>query len=171
MRSQYQLTTLSGQEIEIYLAPPHQFFLEQQQELIPDLVTSATFLILFLQRSSISLREFNCNVTKEKDRLRANFIRFGYELIFSLRDRSYQSDLFDPRTGYPLLSQPGKLTIDDNAVVKALLNFSVTNYQGCSLLSHPIWNHDVYPATIATSAPHKLLTSLIENHPRLPGNK
>lgn len=171
MRSQYQLTTSSGQEIEIYLASPHQFFLAHQQQLLPNWNTPATYLILFLQRSSISLKELNLNVTQEKDRLRENFIRCGCELIFSLQDQGYQSDLFDPRTGHPLLSQPGKLTIDDNAVARALLNFSVTSYKECSLLTHPIWNHGVYPATIATTAPQNLLTSLIQNYPRLSGNK
>jgi len=165
MRSQYQLVTLADQGIEIYLAPPHQFFVEQQQQLIPNWNFPATCLILFLQRSSISLKKLNLNVAQEKDRLRANFFRFGCELIFNLQDQGYQSDLFDPRTGYPLLSQPGQLTIDDNAVVKALLNYSVTSYNDCSLLTHPTWNHCVYPATIATTAPNELLESLIENYP------
>ena len=167
MRSQYKLATPSDQKIEIYWASPHPFFVEQQQQLIPNWDNPATYLILFLQQSSISLKEMNLNVTQEKDRLRANFIRFGCELIFTLQDNGYQSDLFDPRTGYPLLSQPGQLTIDDNAVVKALLNYSVTSYNDCSLLTHPTWNHCVYPSTIATIAPNELLESLIENYPNI----
>lgn len=163
MRSQYQQAKFSNQNIEVYLAPPHRFFLEQQEQFIPHWNFPVTFLILFLQKSSISLKEFNPNVTQEKARLRSNFIRFGCELIFTLKDKGYQSDLFDPRTGYPLFSQPGKLTIDDNAVVKALLNYPVTSYKDCSLLAHPIWNHCIYPSTIATTAPNDLLEFLIKN--------
>ena len=69
MRSQYQLETLSDQKIEVYLAPPHQFFGEQQDQLIPNWKFPVTCLILFLQQSSISLKEINPQVTQEKDRL------------------------------------------------------------------------------------------------------
>ena len=157
MRSQYNTKASSDGEIEIYFDSPHQFFVDRQQQFLTSWNISATYLVIFLQRSSISFEQSDIEVIREKDKLRARFIRLGCGLIFDLLDRGYQSDLFDPRTGYPLLSQPGELTLDDNAVVKALLNYQAIAYQNCSLLNHPLWGHNIYPATIATSAPQDVL--------------
>jgi hypothetical protein len=152
------LNTSSGKEVDVCVASPHQFAIEHQKQLLAGWETPISYLILVLQQSSISLKESTFEVAAEKDRLRVEFIRFGCSLIFALQDRGYSSDLFDPRTGYPLLAPQG-MTWDDNAVVKALLNYPVVNYQQCSLITHPIWEHHVYPATIATSAPQALIES------------
>lgn len=165
MRSPFSLKTWqkpSGKEVQVYIAAPHQFVIDHQQELLADWNLSPANLILFLQRSSISLKESSLEVAQEKDILRQDFIRFGCNLIFALQDRGYKSDLFDPRTGYPLLTRPGALRLDDNAVVKALLNYPVISYKSCSLIVHPLWGNYVYPSTIVSSAPHSLIESIID---------
>jgi hypothetical protein len=155
------LNTSSGKEIDLCVASPHQFAIEHQQQLLTGWETSLSYLILVLQKSSISLKESTVEVATEKNRLRVEFIRFGSSLIFALQDRGYKSDLFDPRTGYPLLASKN-MTWDDNAVVKALLDYPVVNYQQCSLITHPIWEHHVYPSTIATTAPQALIESSLK---------
>lgn len=153
----YQTTT---GEILICVAPPHQFLVEHQQLLLNwDLPVS--YLILMLQRSSISFKETSDRVTLEKDRLRAQFLRFGCSLIFALQNLNYQSDLFDPRTGYPLLAPIG-IPCDDNAVAGAVLNYKIVREGSCSLLIHPVWQDRVYPSTIVTSAPQNAIESCIE---------
>ena len=139
-------------KVEVYLASPHQFLLNNQQQLLPDWDIPVNFLIIVLQKSAIALNELSQEVFLEKDRLRTKFIRFGSNLIFALQKHGYKSDLFDPRSGYPLLSRQGELTFDDNAAVKASLNYRVISYQNCSLLDHPTWGNNVYPSTIVTSA-------------------
>ena len=159
MGSQFSLKTYrtsSAREIQVCIVPPHQFAVSQQQQLLPDWNIPLSYLILFLQQSSVSPQEFTIEVTQEKNSLRANFIRFGCSLIFALQDRQYPSDLFDPRTGYPLLASPG-MTWDDNAAVRASLNYPVINYHQCSLLTHPVWQNNVYPGTIVTSAPFDIV--------------
>ena len=148
-----------GKEIEICFASPSPFILQHQSELLLGWQTPIE-LVLFLQESNISFKGYSQEIVAEKDRLRANFLRFGANLIFALQDRGYKSDLFDPRTGYPWLTQQGKITLDDNAVVKALLEYSATNYNNCSLLNHPIWGDCIYPATIATVAPQNVVEPL-----------
>jgi hypothetical protein len=152
--------TMPGKEIQVCITPPHQFIVDHQQELLPDWNVSVAHLILFLQQSSISLQESNTRVAQEKDSLRLEFIRFAGELVYALQDQGYKSDLFDPLTGYPVYTQIGRLTLDDNAVVKTWLNYSVVDYQNCSLLLHPLWNHNVYPSTMVTSAPLNLVELL-----------
>lgn len=148
-------------DMEIFIAIPHQFAKEQQNLFLPSWDRTLSYLILVLQRSSIPLVTTTPQVTLEKDRLRANFISFGRDLISALQSQQYLSDLFDPRTGYPLLSN-SSLIWDDNAAVKALLNYPVISWQNCSLLQHPVWGNNVYPATIATSAPQATIESCLD---------
>ncbi|MEL6910355.1 MAG: methylmalonic aciduria and homocystinuria type D protein [Cyanobacteria bacterium J06598_4] len=148
--------TSLGTKIDICIAPPHQYVVDHQLELLPGWNAPISYLIIVLQQSSVSFAKSSDLVTLEKDRLRTKFLRFGSSLIFALLDRGYQSDIFDPRTGYPMLAQPG-IVLDDNAVVKALLNYPVVDYQKCSLIRHPAWGHQVYPGTIVTAAPQTVV--------------
>ncbi|MEL6928812.1 MAG: methylmalonic aciduria and homocystinuria type D protein [Cyanobacteria bacterium J06600_6] len=141
----------SSKNIDVCVASPHKFLVENQSQLLPDWDNRVNSLILVLQQSSISFQASIPQVAREKNLLRAKFIRFACNLMFALQDRGYASDLFDPRTGYPLFASPGT-AFDDNAAVKAVLNYPVVNYEQCSLITHPRWEHHVYPGTIATVA-------------------
>ena len=155
-------TTQSNKEVQVSIAPPSQFIFERQQQLLPNWNTPINRIILMLQQSDISLKELSNEVIQEKDRLREDFLRWGTSLIFALGDRGYKSDLFDPRNGYPLLAQQGQFPLDDNATVKALLNYPLESHKGCSLISHPTWGYKVYPSTIVTSAPQEIVEALVK---------
>ena len=159
MRSPFKIQ--GSLEREIYLVSPHQFFIDRQQQFLTGWDLPASYLVLVLQRSQVDFKTMNRQVIQAKDKLRANFIRLGCNLIFALLDKGYQSDLFDPRTGYPLLSQPGALTFDDNTAIATLLNYPVVSYQNCSLLTHPQWDYNFYPSTIVTSAPKDIVEKAI----------
>ena len=152
--------TPSNTEVEVCLASPSQFILQHQSELLPEWQTPIEQVVLLLQESNLSFKGSEQEVVVEKDRLRTIFLRFGANLIFALQDRGYKSDLFEPRTGYPWLTQPGSMTLDDNAVVEALLNYPAINYKDCSLLNHPRWGDRIYPGTIVTLAPHSIVEPL-----------
>ena len=150
--------TRSNKEIQIAIAVPHQYVLDHQQQLLPDWNVAISYLILILQQSIVSLEEKSDRVEREKDRLRAKFISVGSSLILELQNQGYQSDLFDPSTGYPR-STRSELALDDNAVVKAILNYPVTRSGQCCLITHPVWGNNVYPSTIATSAPKRAIVA------------
>ena len=150
------------EKAQLCICYPSQFILQHQQELLPEWQTPIAGVVLLLQKSRVSFQEFDRNIVREKDRLRANFLRWGTNLIFALQDLGYSSDLFDPRTGYPLLGQQGKLSFDDNAVVRALLDYPVTSYKHCSLIEHPVWGDRVYPSTIVTTAPRDIIEPLCQ---------
>jgi hypothetical protein len=174
MRSQIYsqiFQTPTGTSVQVCLNRPHQFMIDNQQQLLPNWNTSVTYIIILLQQSRFSLKQISSDVAHEKDNLRTKFIRFGCNLIFSLKDCNYQSDLFDPRTGYPLLTRQGKLALNDNAVVEALLGYPLTSYHNCSLLTHPIWENAVYPSTVITSAPLETLNPIIDGVVALQGWK
>ncbi|MDJ0687774.1 MAG: methylmalonic aciduria and homocystinuria type D protein [Xenococcaceae cyanobacterium MO_188.B32] len=143
-------------EIQIYIDRPSEFIRQNQQRLLPNWNISITCIILVLQKSNFPLENSSYEIEREKDHLRAIFLRFGSNLVFKLREFKYQSDLFDPRSGYPLLSRPGDMTLNDIALVKDLLGFNVVK-QECSLLVHPEWGTAIYPSTIVTSASPEIL--------------
>lgn len=145
--------TSDQREIQICIAPPHQFLLKYQQQLLPAWDTPVVTVILCLQQSAISLEESNHEVTQQKEQLRIKFIHWGCNLVHALQAQGYRSDLFDPRNGYPWFSSPGKLTFDDSAAVHALLHFPLKKSQNCSLIEHPTWKHNIYPGTVVTDAP------------------
>ena len=153
--------TESEQEIHIYIADPSQFIQQNQHRLLPTWTVSITHIILILQKSQFPLENSSQEIEEEKDYLRARFLRFGGNLVFQLGDAQYQSDLFDPRNGYPLLSRCGEITLSDTTVVRDLLGFEVIKQQ-CSLLIHPQWGTAIYPSTIVTSAPLEVITQFVE---------
>lgn len=155
-------STLSGNEIEICIVPPTQFVTKHQHQLLPNWDVLISYLILVLQRSSVSLKNPITKVNPEKNQLRARFMRFGCSLIFALHDLGAESDLFDPRSGYALLANSDQV-LDDNAIVKATLGYQVVSYQQCSLLTHPVWEYKVYPSTIATSASLRVIDFCIDD--------
>ncbi|GAB4546507.1 MAG: hypothetical protein Tsb0014_41060 [Pleurocapsa sp.] len=157
----FNVITPRGTEIQIYIAPPSSFILNHQSQLLPSWKSPIAYVILVLQQSRLSLELSNFDVVREKDYLREQFWRLGSNLIQQLGDRNYLGDLFDPRSGYPWLSPSGTMTLNDNAVVQALLDFPVTSYKNCSLLTHPKWNYAVYPSTIVTNASWEILKSIL----------
>ncbi|MEL6494065.1 MAG: methylmalonic aciduria and homocystinuria type D protein [Cyanobacteria bacterium J06623_7] len=161
MRSQLNISSINsmGRQIDVCVAPPHQFVLDHQAELL-SWNAPIHYLIIVLQRSTLPLHQSGAAISAEKDRLRHEFINFGSQLIALIEQLGYLSDLFDPRTGYPLQAKP-KLPLDDNATVAALLSYPLVRYQQCSLIIHPLWHQNVYPSTMATSAPLKVIETCL----------
>lgn len=79
-------------------------------------------------------------------------MEIGREIAAQLKQRGYLADLFDPKTGHPLLSQPGQIRLDDVAVVQACLGYPTTEVEGCSLILHPNWGSAAYPAVLLSTA-------------------
>ena len=153
---------MSNSRLQIYIDRPSEFIKQNQHKLLPTWDVSISYIILVLQKSNFPLENSSYEIEREKDYLRERFFRLGCNWVFKLRKDRYQSDLFDPRNGYPLLSRPGAITLSDTTVVRDLLNFDVVK-QKCSLLVHPEWGTAIYPSTIVTSAPLEILEPLLQN--------
>jgi hypothetical protein len=142
-----------GQAIQISIHSPSQYICTNRERILPDWKKALSlWVVIVLQQARYELNESTPEVETEKQRLREKFMRFGCDVAFNLRDRGYLTDLIDPRTGYPLLSRPGKIPHDDTAVVKALLHYPVIRNQ-CCVLVHPDWGMAVYPGILISEAP------------------
>ncbi len=143
----------TGQAVQVSIHPPSQYICANCQRILPDWKNQPSFwVVIVLQQSRYELVEITPEIETEKERLREKFMRFGCDVAFNLRDGGYLTDLIDPRTGYPLLSRPGKSPHNDTAVVKALLNYPVIQNK-CRVLVHPDWGMAVYPSILISVAP------------------
>ncbi|AKG23055.1 methylmalonic aciduria and homocystinuria type D protein [Calothrix sp. 336/3] len=147
------LVGANGQAVQISIHHPSQYIRANRDRLFPDWQSQANFwVVIVLQQSRHSMMDITPEVEAEKQQLRENFMRFGLDVAFNLRDRGYITDLLDPRTGYPLLSRPGRIPHDDAAAVKALLGYPAIQNR-CRVLVHPQWGTAIYPSAMISIAP------------------
>ena len=140
---------------------PSSFVVQNLERVLPGWNLPALWVVIVLQQARYELVEINPEIEQEKERLREQFMRFGFEVAFNLRDRGFDSNVIDPRTGYPLLSRPGEIPHDDTAAVQALLGLPVIRNR-CRVILHPLWGKAVYPSTLLTSAPPKLIKPVLK---------
>ena len=141
-----------GKTIQITIHSPSEYIQTNRDRILPDWQNQPSFwVVIVLQQSQWEMLEITPQVEREKQQLRENFMRFGFDVVFHLRDLGYLSDLIDPRTGYPLFSRPGEIPHDDTAAVKALLNYPILRNK-CRVLIHPQWGISVYPSILISTA-------------------
>lgn len=155
------LTTPTGQGVNISIHQPSLFMIQNLERVIPDWNLPVLWVVVVLQQSRYQLIESTDHIEREKERLREKFMRFGFDLAFDLRDRGFLADLIDPRTGYPLLSRIGEIRHDDTAAVEALLGFPVIQ-NNCRVLEHPNWGTAVYPSILMSSASPKTIKPMLK---------
>ncbi len=126
-------------------------------------------LMVILQTCPVSLYEATPAAEYQKRRLRRRSICFIKTLIASLQEAGYAADGFDPRTGKPFYSRPGLLTLDDVAVVQAVLGYSLVASGDCYLIKHPTWGCCVFPTILVSEASPAILAEIA--HRILGGSK
>ncbi|BAY48950.1 hypothetical protein SAMD00079811_65790 [Scytonema sp. HK-05] len=169
--SPIHLVGKTGQAVQISIHSPSQYICANREQILPDWKKQVSlWVVIVLQQSGYELVESTPEIETEKERLREKFMRFGCDVAFNLRDRNYLTDVIDPRTGYPLLSRPGKILHDDTAAVKALLRYPVIQNK-CRVLIHPSWGMAVYPGILISQAPPFLIEWVIRSIAPLHGWK
>ena len=132
--------------------------------LLPDWSLPAASVLLILQKRQSAVLARTREAETDKDRLREQFIKLGRKIARTLGNMGHQVDLFDPRTGWPLLSSAGQCQLDDVAVVCAILGYAMSDKGGCATIVHPIWGRAVYPSTLLSSAPPELVQSVSDSY-------
>ncbi|MDJ0678012.1 MAG: methylmalonic aciduria and homocystinuria type D protein [Calothrix sp. MO_167.B42] len=152
-----------GKTIQITIHSPSEYLQTNRNRILPDWQNQSSFwVVIVLQQSQWEMLEITPKVEREKQQLRENFMRFGFDVVFHLRDLGYLSDLIDPRTGYPLFSRPGEIPHDDTAAVQALLNYPILRNK-CRVLVHPQWGISVYPSILISTADPTIIELTIQN--------
>lgn len=138
--------------IEYSIHIPSEFISTHVCQLLPDWLVPVLSVILVFQHCPVLLVEKTTETEFHKRQLRAQFVRLGRQIVLYLQQLGYQAEIFDPCTGYPLLSQPGPIRLDDVALVHTSLGYPLTETGGCWMIEHPMWGNAVYPSVLFSSA-------------------
>ena len=131
---------------------PSPYLCAHRAQLLPTWTCPIASVLVVLQPFSGELLHRSPQIERQKQRLRRQFLDLSYRLATALQAQGYLAEAFDPRTGWPLLSPPGQVPLDDVAIVRSCLGYPTVNRQGCSVLLHPVWGSSVYPSTLLSSA-------------------
>jgi hypothetical protein len=142
--------------------PPSDYILRHQSRLLPAWPRAIASVLVILQPSQIALLERSPDTEQEKEKLRSHFLEFGRAIAQTLQQQGYLAEIFDPRTGWPVLSARGTLPLDDVAVVRAALGYSADRRGNCRVILHPTLGTAVYPSTLVSSAPVAVLRAIAQ---------
>ncbi|MBE9179269.1 methylmalonic aciduria and homocystinuria type D protein [Oculatella sp. LEGE 06141] len=149
---------------------PSPYLHRHSSQLLPGWSRSISSVLVVLQPCPFALIDRTVEIEQSKHQLRQDFVTFGMRVAARLTQMNQLVELFDPRTGWPMLSAPGSLRLDDVAVVHALLGYDRISSGGCSMVLHPVWGNAVYPAILVSSAHPERLEEVVGAiaHPSAP---
>lgn len=148
--------------IQYSVHPPSHFLSTHWGQLLPDWPVPVASVLVVLQECPIGLLQKNARSEQQKQQLRAKFLAIGAAIATQLEAIGHLAEIFDPRSGLPLRSQPGVVQLDDVAVVQAVLGYTASHQGGCLLIHHPDWGSAVYPSILVSSAPLETLADIAQ---------
>lgn len=149
-----------GVEYSVHI--PSEFIRTQVCQLLPEWLVPVLSVLIVFQHCPVLLAKKTTETEFYKQQLRSQFLQFGRPIVLALQKLGYRAEIFDPRTGYPLLSQPGPLRLDDVAVVRTSLGYDLTEAGGCRILEHPTWGKAVFPSVLLSSAEPDITRAVAE---------
>ena len=142
---------------------PNQFIHAHLDRLLPDWTEPALSVLIVLQPCCVSLEHQTPETEQQKHNLRQTFLELGQAVAAKLHQQGYLADVFDPKTGFPTLTQPGNLRLDDVRVAHACLGYALDRSDKCTLILHPKWGKAVYPAVLVSSAHPNVLWEIVSS--------
>jgi hypothetical protein len=141
---------------------PSVFINRHRHDLLPDWQVPVSSMMVILQPCTVALNQTTSDTEQQKQFLRRRFLHLSKQLIVTLNQAGYTADRFDPRTGRPYYSRPGALTLDDVAVVQAVLGYRLIPVGDCRLIEHPVWGCGVFPSVVVSAAPTTVLAAIAD---------
>jgi len=142
---------------------PTPFIQRHCGQLLPDWSCCVGSVLITIQQPTCNLIERTYATEMQKNLLRETFLQWGGAIATQLRHLGHLAEPFDPKTGRPFFSKPGKLGLDDVAVAHACLDFPTTKVEGCSVILHPEWGSAVYPSILLSSASPEIVTDAVQS--------
>jgi len=139
---------------------PNKFIHTHLDQLLPSWSMPVASILIVLQKSQCGLLDRTPETEAQKHQLREQFLKFGRSVVSQLYAMGHWAEMFDPQTGWPVLSDPGQLKLDDVAVVQACLGYPLLNSGGCLGIQHPDWGSAVYPSILVSSARPEIVESV-----------
>ncbi|MGP1386645.1 MAG: methylmalonic aciduria and homocystinuria type D protein [Thainema sp.] len=139
--------------IQYFTCPPPAYLQDHFHQFLPQWDIAAESVLIVLQQVQEPLCAPTPRIDGYKQRCRHRFLVWAEQMTSQLQAKGYRCDIFDPRTGQPMLSEPGERCLDDAAVVQACLHYDLKPCGDCCVINHPEWGSAVYPSILMTSAP------------------
>lgn len=134
---------------------PSAYIRRYWSSLLPDWSCPVQSVIVLLQQAPVPLQGQSGRVEGVKVLLRDRALVLGQGAAALLIQQGHSTAVFDPRTGLPVGTAPGK-RLDDVALIQQLLGYGTARDGHCTGLLHPRWGKSVYPSTLLSSAlPHQ----------------
>lgn len=142
--------------------PPSFYIRKYGSQLLPGWEQPIASVLIVIQSAQAELLERTPENERSKAELRDRFLTFSYKVALELQKLGYLADVFDPRTGLPMMSPTGQRRLDDVAVVQSVLGYQTSDCGGCCVLEHPTLGAGVYPSTLVSSASPAVLELVVD---------
>lgn len=149
-----------GIEYSVHL--PSEFISTNVCQLLPEWLVPVLSVLIVFQHCPVLLVEKTAETEFYKQQLRSQFVQIGRQIVLSLQHMGYRAEIFDPRTGYPILTQPGPLKLDDVAVVQTSLGYPLIETGGCWVIEHPTWGNAVFPSVLLSAADPVITQAVVD---------
>ncbi|KAJ3231840.1 hypothetical protein HDU81_003491 [Chytriomyces hyalinus] len=120
-------------------------------------------IVKTFQRSQSDLMVVNETSNSERNLLLECFSSWGRYVITRIRSHGFWADMTDPASGYPAYTPRGTSLYPDVDGSAILLKYPTHLVSCCRIVSHPVWGTRNYPATLFTTCPADLLSSILND--------
>ncbi len=141
--------------------PPSSYIRAHGSQLLPGWSLPIASVLIVIQPCRVEFVERTSENERYKSELRDRFLKVGFQIALELQKLGHLADLFDPRSGLPMLSVTGHKRLDDVAVAQSVLGYKTCDRGGCHVLVHPTLGAAVYPSTLVSSAPPAVMESVV----------
>ncbi|GAC1460562.1 MAG: hypothetical protein NVS2B14_08120 [Chamaesiphon sp.] len=142
---------------------PTEFIRTHLDKLLPRWSVPVLSVLVVLQLCQFAFLERTGDTETYKNQFRQQFIEFGSHIVLQLRAMGHLADMFDPHTGWPIISPPGQLRLSDVKVVHSVLGYSINDSGPCAMIIHPTWGKAVYPFILVSSAHPPVVKSVVDS--------
>lgn len=148
--------------LQYSIHPAPKFIRTHLDRLLPSWSLPVLSVVVVLQLCQFAFLERTIETEIYKNEFRQQFLEFGSQIVSQLGTMGHLADMFDPRTGLPVISPPGQVRLSDVKVVGATLGYTIDRSGKCAAIVHPTWGKAVYPSTIVSSAQPDLVAETVE---------
>jgi len=136
------------------------------------------YAIATIQPSKVDMVEWSSESAAEKDRLLENFVGWATAFCARIKQRCDRTepergddaastmtfaDFVEPCSGHPGLGTRSSSIYSEVDSMQFLLKYPAIQVAQCTVISHPIWRTNIYPATLFVVAPLNIIIGTIDN--------
>ncbi|PVU89985.1 hypothetical protein BB561_005077 [Smittium simulii] len=121
------------------------------------------YIIPIFQKTKYPMVEWSEEIKIEKDVLLLKFYNWGQTFVSKLNKLGYWADIVCPASGVPVFSSNNSTIYSEVEGCRSLLKYSTFNVGSCSVISHPLWDMNNYPATAFAIAPPEIIIGVIDD--------